>query len=110
MEKDKTTLRLYYPVWQGGMSPLIFESAPFIKMLVPQGTNCETVEVPISYDCNKETEFKNDVNEPTILLKQIHIAEEILEIKKPEKIITLGGDCSSSQVPFDYLHGKYGIV
>jgi len=108
MEKGKTTLRLYYPVWQGGMSSAIAESAPFIKMLVPQGNNCETVEVPISKDYNKEIESKNDVNEPTILLKQIHAAEAILDIKQPEKIITLGGDCSSSQVPFDYLHGKYG--
>ena len=108
MEKGKTTLRLYYPVWQGGMSPLIFESAPIIKMLLPQGTNCETVEVPVSKEIKKETESKNGVNEPTILLKQIKAAEQILEIKQPEKIITLGGDCSSSQVPFDYLHGKYG--
>ena len=108
MEKGKTTLRLYYPVWQGGMSPLIFESAPFIKMLLPQGTNCETVEVPISKEISKEPESKNGINEPTILLKQIQAAEAILDIKKPEKIITLGGDCSSSQVPFDYLHGKYG--
>ena len=53
MEKGKTTLRLYYPVWQGGMSSAIAESAPFIKMLVPQGNNCETVEVPISKDYNK---------------------------------------------------------
>ena len=107
MEKGKTTLRLYYPVWQGGMSPLILESAPMIKMLLPQGNNCETAEVPISKDINKEIESKDGVNEPTILLKQIKAAEQILEIKKPEKIITLGGDCSSSQVPFDYLHGKY---
>ena len=108
MEKGKTTLRLYYPVWQGGMSPLIFESAPFIKMLLPQGTNCETVEVPVSKEIKNEIESKNGINEPTILLKQIHAAQQILEIKQPEKIITLGGDCSSSQVPFDYLHGKYG--
>ena len=27
MEKGKTTLRLYYPVWQGGMSSAIAESA-----------------------------------------------------------------------------------
>jgi arginase len=90
------------------MSPLILESAPMIKMLLPQGNNCETAEVPISKEINKEIESKDGVNEPTILLKQIKAAEQILEIKKPEKIITLGGDCSSSQVPFDYLHGKYG--
>ena len=104
MEKGKKSLRLYYPVWQGGMSPAIVESAPFIKMLVPQGANCETIEVPISKEYNKEIEFKNGVNEPSILIKQIHAAETILDIKQPEKIITLGGDCSSSQAPFDYLH------
>ena len=85
MEKGKTTLRLYYPVWQGGMSPLIFESAPFIKMLLPQGTNCETVEVPVSKEIKNEIESKNGINEPTILLKQIHAAQQILEIKQPEK-------------------------
>ena len=107
-ENNNKTLRLYYPVWQGGMSPAIAESAPFIKMLVPQGTNCETVEVPIAKNYNKEIESKNDVNEPTILLKQIHAAKSILDIKQPEKIITLGGDCSSSQVPFDYLRKIWG--
>ena len=87
---------------------MILESALMIKMLLPQGTNCETVEVPVSKEIKKETELKNGINEPTILLKQIKAAEQILEIKQPDKIITLGGDCSSSQVPFDYLHGKYG--
>ena len=108
MEQGKKTLRLFYPVWQGGMSPAIAESSPLIKMLLPQGTSCEMVEVPISKDYTKKIEEKNGVNEPTILLKQMHAAETILDIKQPEKIITLGGDCSSSQVPFDYLHGKYG--
>ena len=74
MEKGKKTLRLYYPLWQGEMSSLTFESAPFIKMLVPQGTNCETIEVPISKESNKEMEYKNGVNEPTILLKQIQVS------------------------------------
>ena len=60
-------------------------------MLLPQGTNCETVEVPVSKEISKEPESKNGINEPTILLKQIHAAEAILDIKKPEKIITLGG-------------------
>ena len=50
-------------------------------MLVPQGNNSETVEVQISKDYNKEIESKNDVNEPTILLNQIHAAEAILDIK-----------------------------
>ena len=31
----------------------------------------------------------------------------MLETKNPDKVITLGGDCSVSQPAFDYLHGKY---
>ena len=61
MEKGSSTLRLYYPVWQGGMSSAIAESAPLIKMLVPQGTKCETTEVSISKNFDKETECENGV-------------------------------------------------
>ena len=44
--------------------------------------------------------------EKTELLEQQKIAYEICEMKDPDKIIILGGDCSVEQAPFDYLHGK----
>lgn len=34
--------------------------------------------------------------------------KKILEEKQPDKIIVFGGDCSVTQIPFDYLSGKYG--
>ena len=34
--------------------------------------------------------------------------EEVLIQENPDRIIVIGGDCSVSQVPFDYLSGKYG--
>ena len=40
-------------------------------------------------------------------------AQAILDSEKPEKIITIGGNCLVSLVPFDYLHNLYkdvGIV
>ena len=51
------------------MSPLIFESAPFIKILLPQGTNCEATEVPVSKEINKEPESKNGINLSSSILK-----------------------------------------
>ncbi len=48
-----------------------------------------------------------DIYGKNLLLKQQQAAEAILHIKQPSRIITLGGDCSISQVPFDYLHGQY---
>lgn len=42
-----------------------------------------------------------------ILLTQQAAAREILKTKQPRRIITIGGDCSISQVPFDYLHEQY---
>lgn len=32
---------------------------------------------------------------------------DILQDKAPDKVIVFGGDCSVTQIPFDYLKGKY---
>ncbi|CCF58607.1 hypothetical protein KAFR_0F00125 [Kazachstania africana CBS 2517] len=46
--------------------------------------------------------FKSD------LLTQLAAARSALERYKPEKIVTLGGDCLVSLAPFAYLSEKYG--
>lgn len=32
----------------------------------------------------------------------------VLEEKQPDRVIVFGGDCSATQIPFDYLREKYG--
>lgn len=78
-----------------------------LNLVLPKGKNTETLEVPVDKNFNKEIERKDGINEQTNILKQLQCAFNILETKNPDKVITLGGDCSVSQPAFDYLHGKY---
>lgn len=62
--------------------------------------------------------MKTDFDSPVVAVDGIDCGEAILEEmkktwgvlneKKPDRVIVFGGDCSVSQVPFDYLSGKYG--
>lgn len=42
-----------------------------------------------------------------IIAIQTQAALDILNIQNPDKIVTLGGECSASVVPFTYLANKY---
>ena len=66
----------------------------------------KTVEVPISLDI-KDRETDLGVSARKIILKQTKAALELLHENTPEKIVTLGGECSVSVVPFTYLAAKY---
>ena len=94
MQKSKT-LRLIYPQWQGGMNPNYYLGSHILKQILPKGKS-EEIEVPVSENF-EENYIKNNINNPDILIKQLQIAYSILEIKNPDKIITIGGDCSVSQ-------------
>lgn len=114
-----STLRLIYPQWQGGgtiadfIPELPAEDAykgyylgsQLLKMLAPDNGQ-KTAEVPISLDINDRTEEKGIVSYRTIL-KQSKTALDILNENNPERLVTLGGECSVSVVPFTYLAKKY---
>lgn len=44
------------------------------------------------------------------VLAGIRNAMEKIEEEKPDRTITIGGNCMVSLAPFDYLHGRYGKV
>ena len=59
--------------------------------------------------------FVADVGAPdSVPLIFIHKKEETTKqktiVEKPDKIITIGGNCIVSLAPFDYLHGIYKNV
>lgn len=108
MESKKSkTVRLVYPQWQGGVNPNYAIGSEILNLVLPKGKNTETLEVPVDKNFDKEIERKDGINEQTNILKQLQCAFNMLETKNPDKVITLGGDCSVSQPAFDYLHGKY---
>ena len=112
------TLRLLYPQWQGGdIASLVPElnkedsslgyylGAELLEFLAPKDSKTKIAKVPISLEYNRES--KNGILNYDEIVAQSKAALEILNAHKPDKILTLGGECSVSVVPFSYLANKY---
>ena len=118
MENKVSTIRLIYPQWQGGMvdhwmpdipaedaSRGYYLGAQLLNFLAPESSQ-ETIEIPVSLDINDRQTDKG-VSARRVILKHTKAALEKLRETNPEKIVTLGGECSVSVVPFTFLAGKY---
>ena len=118
MENKTSTLRLIYPQWQGGIvdhwmpdlpaddaSRGYYLGARLLNFLAPESTQ-KTAEVPVSLDIN-DRETEKGISARRVILKQTKAALEILRENDPGKIVTLGGECAVSVVPFTYLAEKY---
>lgn len=117
--KETTTIRLLYPQWQGGstVGKFITElpsddankgyylGAQLLNFLAPESSH-RTVEVPVSLDINDRV-TENGMVAYRAILKTTRAALEQIQESNPERIVTLGGECSVSVVPFSYLAAKY---
>ena len=115
------TIRLIYPQWQGGdiarWIPEIEDrarsargcwlGAQLLNFLVPAGNNQETYTVPVSLGPCERT-VTDGVMDRDIIAAQTAAALDILKVAAPDRIVTLGGECSASVVPFTYLTDRYG--
>ena len=113
------TIRLIYPQWQGGdivkwipevpnpddASRGYYLGAHLLNFLAPQSGQ-KTLVVPVSTDIS-ERKAADGVLDRDIIARQTKAALDILEIENPDKIVTLGGECSVSVAPFTYLADKY---
>ena len=115
MEKK---IRLVYPQWQGAdiarwipnipakdSSRGYYLGAMLLNWLAPK-TDCETFTVPVSTDYNERL-ISDGILDKEILIKQTKAALEVLDITKPDKVVTLGGECSVSVPVFTWLNAKY---
>ena len=118
IKSETSVLRLIYPQWQGGIvdhwmpdllpedaSKGYFLGAQLLKMLAPEST-AMTAEVPVSLDI-QDRAVEKGISARRIIMKQTGAALDIVRENAPEKIVTLGGECSVSVVPFTYLAAKY---
>ena len=117
---EKKTIRLIYPQWQGGdiarWIPEVDDprdaargyalGAQMLAMLVPE-KDVETHVVPVSMDASDRRVTDGVLDRDTIAL-QTRAALDIVRGAAPDRIVTLGGECSVSVVPFTYLLHKYG--
>ncbi len=109
------TIRLIYPQWQGGniarwipeipaedSSRGYYLGAMLLDFLAPK-TDDDTYIVPVSTDISERVETDN-VLDRDIIAKQTKAALDILSISGPDKVVTLGGECSVSVPVFTYLN------
>ncbi len=119
MDKKTSTIRLIYPQWQGGDVTTLLPDLPpddaargyylgaqLLNLLAPE-TSDKTVTVPVSL-APGERKVEKGVLDRTAILTQSKAALEKLRETNPDRIVTLGGECSVSVVPFAYLAEKYG--
>ena len=118
MKNEISTIRLIYPQWQGGdVSSLLpdfseeesstgyYIGAYLLNFLAPK-TNQKILKVPVVEEYEKR-KIQDGITDRDVILKQTNAAIQILEQEQPDKIVTLGGECSVSVVPFSYLAHKY---
>lgn len=119
MEKKTKTIRLIYPQWQGAsIVPLIpevknpddasrgyFLGAQLLNFLAPDSGQ-ETLTIPVSIEL-EDRQVTDGVLDRDIIVRQTRTALDMLRVSNPDKIVTLGGECSVSVVPFTYLAEKY---
>ena len=110
-------IRLVYPQWQGAdiarwipnipaedSSRGYYLGAMLLNWLAPK-TDCETFIVPVSTDYNDRL-ISDGIFDKEIIIKQTIAALDVLEIAKPDKVVTLGGECSVSVPVFTWLNAK----
>lgn len=113
------TIRLIYPQWQGAKithwipeiqdpeeaSRGYYLGAQLLNFLAPDNGQI-TLTVPVTTDIT-ERKVTDGVMDRDALVEQTKAALEILKAENPDKIVTPGGECSVSVVPFTYLADKY---
>lgn len=102
-----TTLRLNMPQWQGGDEPVYRFGAELLRWLAPDHHGPEeTVAVP--EPDGSSAKLDRGIKWRNALLTQARSARAAIERHRPDRIVTLGGDCLVDLAPIAWLSRKYG--
>jgi arginase len=105
--KKGTTLRLHMPQWQGGNRHDYYFGSQLLAWLAPAANGpVETVPVPEPKPA-ETLEVENGIVARAALLQQARAARQAIEQHRPERIVTLGGDCLIDLAPMVYLNTRY---
>ena len=111
--KQKKTLRLLMPQWQGGdydLNPTSGQIYPLgarlLAFLAP-ASDAPLIEVPVDAYNGVPRPKQNGVVWQEVVLRQVRAARTIIDEHSPDRIIMFGGDCHVSQAPFAYLNERY---
>ena len=107
------TIRLLYPDHASGGLDTYYFGANLLQYILPSNENQPLIKVNIVPPNSKEKIVTNGISAEDEVLSGIKDAQNKIQAEKPDKIITIGGNCIVSLAPFDYLHGIYkkiGII
>lgn len=104
------TIRLYYPDYLSGGLETYYFGANLLSHILPANENQPFLKVNIAPPNGKERITKGGIYARDEVVAGIRQAADVIESAKPDKIITIGGNCIVSQASFDYLHGIYDNI
>jgi arginase len=103
----QTTLRLNLPQWQGGNRHDYYVGSQLLAWLAPPANGpVETVPVPEPTP-GETLAVENGMLARAALLQQARAARQAIEKHRPDRIVTLGGDCLIDLAPMAYLNTRY---
>ena len=107
------TIRLLYPDYLSGGLETYYFGANLLAHILPENEKQPLLKVKIASPDGRERSVTDGIYAKGEVLAGIRSVMSVIEEAKPDKIITIGGNCVVSQAPFDYLHGLYentGII
>lgn len=107
------TIRLLYPDYLSGGLETYYFGAKLLAHILPENEYQPLLEVKIAPPDGKERSVTDGIYARDEVIAGIKTAAKVIENAKPDRIITIGGNCIVSGAPFDYLHGIYentGII
>jgi len=108
---SSNTLRLKFPMWQGGANPAYHFGSELLAWLAPATDGpVETVDVAFNHDDESANvvEDENGIKGRAQILKQTDHCRTLIDKHQPDSLVVLGGDCLVDLAPFAYLSEKYG--
>ncbi len=111
IQRKDTKLNLFYPQWQGGGPDLSTYYGAFeLKQAYYPDVTFSEVEVSTA---NTGT-VKKGIFGYDQILTQMKAARRVIDLKRPERIFTIGGGCDAGILPLSYLSelmsGKLTII
>ena len=98
-------LTLIYPQWQGSIdNEALYNGAYNLSENIQGLPSPHEVEVASFYEISRHGPIAGEED----IINQLHNACEILDSENPERILLLGGDCSTDSAPATWLNHKFG--